>query len=1006
MTPFWIVNFTKKDSCESFFETYWQAYRQNNSAATEEDKFFLLTDATDEGLTDAALTTIATRLSVDIAGEKKLIPCFNNKMTDLNVFFLGDITDEATISHLHVWAATLRKGLLEKRWGSLTDIRFYTLLWRPESATASPGIPVASKGFLNELATLECLDINHRPFERVLFFQSSDTVDAKPLALERMYLATLHLARECRNIFMGTDSRTFVDACATGVFFESQIQREHEAYKLGQILMKDLANSTAPEFFDRDEAAAFVKKNAEYLGSLSPKAIGTAMKSGMPKAVDANQFDIQRPCHPLNPKVGFVWREYFGKYIVGMKRNLVNSLRRELVRYEEDYRAKLYDNQYRYVSDRSEVLNNLVFEMFTSPVEDSKFQHVSVPQSMEVLARFREGIMAESRKGLNAVDAFEMDSTLERAASRASSNGWSAKHVLEVLTSRLRTLPVYNFARLTRLVMLILILGFGLYRLLFITGVGATDATWLGILLGIVALLIDLFIYTNKVRRIEALKQMYIAAMLVELKQRMEAEIVNCEKKTYEELLQYADWLRHERLERLQESLSVLTPPPFNFHESAVFQPLAGSIASNNTNTHLIIPSSKFNPDELRSAIATGGTFGKQSLITNAPFNKLSAEADSIPLTDMIDAHKDVAQRLVKNLMGEQRHVGASTVRDVDFQRHEHHAKLHETMLLLLDVSGSMEGQSLNDLKHYVKSLSGEHEVDWIAFESEVVTTSFDSDDVEHLTASGGTNYVPAIEKAAEMMQNRLFDDIVLISDGAPSETLEAVVKAAAALGQPLNTISIGDSGEKYLIELAHQTGGVEITVESLQQVKAKWNSEIRGTLVTHQGREYSFGQLMKIVHIEGCAQVLHTFTLGHIASAGLDIASTLFNYGNTAGLREWEDASSQHNTHSQTTSAGNATLYLSLGSTSDNASHYVEKRSSTGVAIQSATTAHPDSNTLAASDEPDMIATLTSLRPMSHISDLLWVDFAATDRSLNIPVATLLPNGGTAVNIYNEPIK
>lgn len=1002
MTPFWIVNFTKKDSCESFFETYWRAFQQNNPAATESDKFFYMTDATSEELTEERLASIATRLSVDVAGEKKLIPCFNNQMKDLNVFFLGDITEEHTINRLHLWAAALRNGLLEKRWGSLTDIRFYALLWRPESATASPGISARSKGFLNELSTLERFDINHRPFERVLFFQSSDIADQKPLAIERMYLTTLHLARECRNIFLGTDERLFVDASATGIFFESQIQREHEAYKLGQILMKDLACSTAAEFFNRDEAADYVNKKAEFIQSLSPKAIGTAMKAGMPKAVDASQFDIARPCHPLNPKVGFVWREYFGKYIVGMKKNLVNGLRRELVRYEEDYREKLYDNQCKYVSDRSQVLNNLVFDMFTSPVEEAKFQHVSIPQSMEVLTRFREKIEAESRKGLDAVDAFEMDSSLQRAADRATSNGWSAKHVLEVLTSRLRTLPVYNFARLIRLVMLVLMLGFGLYQLLIHLGVDTGDATWYGVILAAVVMLIDLFVYTNKVRRIEALKQMYIAAMLLELKQRMETEIVNCEKKTYEEMLQYADWLRRERLERLQESLSVLAPPSFNFQESAVFQPLAGSISDNDAYSKLIIPTSKFDQEELRSAMAASGTFGKNPIIANAPFNKMSADGDSIPLADMVSGHKDVSQRLVKKLMGEPRHVGATTVRDVDFQRHEHHSQLHETMLLLLDVSGSMGGQSLDDLKRYVKSLASEHEVDWIAFESEVVTTSFDSDNVDRLSADGGTNYLPAIKKAVEMMRSQLFDDIVLISDGEPFETLEDVVKAAAELGQPLNTISIGDSGEEFLIELAHATGGVEITVESLQQVKDKWNSEIRGKLVTYEGKEYTFGQLMKMVHIEGCAQALHSFALRHIASVGLNIASSLLKYGDAAGLREWEDASSQHNTHSQTSSAGNAVMYLSLNSTSNDAVQYVEKRSAAGTAIRMATTAHPGGG--APTDEPDMIAVLASLRPMNRIGDLLWADFTTNDRSVNTSAGGFLSEG--AVNIYHEPIK
>ena len=165
---------------------------------------------------------------------------------------------------------------------------------------------------------------------------------------------------------------------------------------------------------------------------------------------------------------------------------------------------------------------------------------------------------------------------------------------------------------------------------------------------------------------------------------------------------------------------------------------------------------------------------------------------------------------------------------------------------------------------------------------------------------------------------------------------------------------------------------------------------------MTYEGKEYTFGQLMKIVHIEGCAQAMHSFALKYIASAGLNIASSLLKYGDAAGLREWEDASSQHNTHSQTSSAGNALLYLSLNGTTNDAVQYVEKRSAAGTAIRLVT--------VAPTDEPDMIAVLASLRPMNRIGDLLWADFTTNDRSFNTSAGGFLSEG--AVNIYHEPIK
>lgn len=68
MTPFWIVNFLEGDSCESFFQSYWEAVLANTIGAPAPLKFFHITDGRSETLTREQLNEIAfQRLSMNTA---------------------------------------------------------------------------------------------------------------------------------------------------------------------------------------------------------------------------------------------------------------------------------------------------------------------------------------------------------------------------------------------------------------------------------------------------------------------------------------------------------------------------------------------------------------------------------------------------------------------------------------------------------------------------------------------------------------------------------------------------------------------------------------------------------------------------------------------------------------------------------------------------------------------------------------------------------------------------
>ena len=105
---------------------------------------------------------------------------------------------------------------------------------------------------------------------------------------------------------------------------------------------------------------------------------------------------------------------------------------------------------------------------------------------------------------------------------------------------------------------------------------------------------------------------------------------------------------------------------------------------------------------------------------------------------------------------------------------------------------------TIQDLKNVVLELQQRSEVEWIAFDHDLVSTSFEGGKIEDLKGEGGTSYVPAIKKAVEYLQNNYADKIILISDGEPSEGLDAILQAAKELNQPLNTITISNFLDGY----------------------------------------------------------------------------------------------------------------------------------------------------------------------------------------------------------------
>lgn len=148
--------------------------------------------------------------------------------------------------------------------------------------------------------------------------------------------------------------------------------------------------------------------------------------------------------------------------------------------------------------------------------------------------------------------------------------------------------------------------------------------------------------------------------------------------------------------------------------------------------------------------------------------------------------------------------------------------------VLVLDVSGSMGGANLIALKaatiRFIEELGPDDRIGLVAFDDSVVVTmslSFDHAQaitlVNGLTAGGGTNYLPALIQAHNMISGTLRPNtnaaVQMVSDGYPSDAAAAIAYSQVNLMPLLSVYGIGIGGNasmNTLCQLAHDCFEVE----------------------------------------------------------------------------------------------------------------------------------------------------------------------------------------------------
>lgn len=165
---------------------------------------------------------------------------------------------------------------------------------------------------------------------------------------------------------------------------------------------------------------------------------------------------------------------------------------------------------------------------------------------------------------------------------------------------------------------------------------------------------------------------------------------------------------------------------------------------------------------------------------------------------------------------------------------------------LVVDRSGSMDGQPMNDLKQalrdFVQDLDEGTSLSLVAFDSGaecLVELTEDStvllNTVDNLYASGGTDITSGIRSGTQTLSGAGGGQVMLLLTDGQSDIDFAAVEEAAAQGITIHTIGFGSVNDTLLQEIADRTGGQYVRADSSQELRNVYASlqQIIGNTVT-----------------------------------------------------------------------------------------------------------------------------------------------------------------------------
>lgn len=967
MTPVWLFDFIEKGSLESFFSTYHNALLQSDHQL-DPARWFYVTEAKDPAMSVQMVDDASKRLLVDtnIDGvpTEKLIPAWNNRRNKfLNIVFVGDVEDVATQKY---FLGSL-KCLQEKRGQiSAANVRFYALLWRPDSACVEPGLSAAGMSFVRELEQVMKNNENNR-FHKVLFFESSIMPAEKQKALSSMSIAALHIATHAdlgdNDELIRAHNNTMYNAGAAGVFYEKLVQKEQETFFLSNILLDSLTHGSDERFVSPKQATEYLDSQSVFFEMFTPEMIASELKADCASVPsDKAAYSVESEVSPFSLKLKAVWKKYYNDYLVNLKANLINKAKKALMEFAYNYKETLYAAQNRFVNKIKDDIEAKVFEIFRAP---ENFEAVSIPQAMEILEKLRLRIAEKANDpSISGISSFIFPKYLEGAREQveAEIRNNDPNEVIAILESKLKRHPVFLLSMFVRSVVLGALLCYA--GITFVFGDMSEGAIWgIGTLLFLIPLVISAWSFREYMVRINSLKDQYAACVLVQYKRQLDDELRRCVSRTYADIDKFCEWLKVHKLEFLQRNMSVVSPPEFSFTPSSRFQPLVKCMPYGASNVgRLLVPAMKVDVDTQSDL---SGSFGKYPILDNPPVSKVLVRGDGYSFDEII---QDRIRNLQRDLMRQMLKSTAKASGNVELNVNFESIRSPRTKLLLLDVSGSMSDSDMLELKEAVDKLSRTAAIKWIAFNDHVVACGDTPEEFGKIQSDGGTNYIPAILKAKEITDSEVVDQVILISDGQPFESVEEILTEAYKLGQPLHTVSIGSAGASVMKQISDMTSGEQIVVNNLKELSADVESKFNVIFTLGLTGEYTFAELMRKVYIPGCAEALHAFASRQMSTGVTTIGDLICDCANPMGMAEWENVASPSCTHSNAVAPrkSETKTYVQMVCEAKEKDAVADKFSDrfTNVVLDEQ------------KDTPEILVSVLSLRPLTEVTDIMWANY------------------------------
>lgn len=913
MDPLWIIDLSSKpELTKDFFSKYWQAYLLNSE--TQEDPWFFISSSEDLGLIEDNLDqqwteelifekinqiikNFAKILTVNIDGKEKIIKFnFEDNISTLNILVIGDIHNKYTQLFSNIIIAELRKKrCTSDSWTEIPNVYFIGLYYRNTKVGFSNGLTDKEKVFLHQLHNLQN---EIALFDNILFFQSEDKEYEN--TIKQMALTALHIGNGGNDVLftyqIDGQKQPFLNAGISGIFYEKEVQNERDAFLLGYSLIDSFINNETPIFVDNksaqnytDEIPVFKKDLFSTHHIIDSLTINT-------NSPFFKEIEKEPTVSPSSWSLKRVWNEYYQEYVINLKKNLINNLRYEFLSVENIYKETVSNNHFDWFREKSSEIEKGVFDIFKS---DNPDQHCSIKQAIIVAENCKKKIQDKQtdfdkfKKQETLFTPFPLSDRYQKAYEMAlkENKGISEKEILDKLENKLKFHPVFLLSVFIRAVLIgILLIFVGIPLIKFVSPqlinleFLANNLYLLGFVLAIIPIIIYLWKFRSYTQQIKSLRDQYIAYSLVRLNERLTKFVFKTIDKTYADLVDFIEkWLIDKKLIKgLQKQLGVINPPEFSFQEFKNFQPLLKDRLNQTKQNNFL-----FNPElsenkEMKNSLFSGSFNGKDLLCSNNDCI-VKLKNNNKNLSSLDDSNK---MELIRGLMSEKAEIFASIVEEVQWSK----IKLSSgsSKVLLLDVSGSMSGEPLTQLKKVVKEYKERYGdlLRWVAFATEARLDKDVNDEIDKASkeCGGGTSYSPAFQLITDNLRD--FDRLIMISDGDTCD-IDQAIEIAKKIGNPVDVIYIGKGSKDHLQRLASETGGEFTAVDKIEDIEEEIKKGLDFIFAMGIDGEREFWQLLKLGNVEACARALRTFSKNKIENSDYSLEKIIETKGNDDGILE-----------------------------------------------------------------------------------------------------------------------